>query len=317
MSDGQTGDGRETGGGRAAPPAPATWAAIATVAGKARARALAAAVERLAPDAVGRFEVEDGSGLFEVAAYWEEGPPDGVALDLLAAAHGARPFAVSALPPTDWVAKVRRDLPPVEAGRFFLYGAHDADRVPEGRLALLVEASMAFGTGHHGTTLGCLRAIDGLAASGWAPARVADIGAGTAVLAMAAALAWPAAAVAAGDLDPVAVAVARANLRANGLAGRIACVEAEGFGHPALAGPFDLILANILKGPLLGLAGEVAARAAPGARVILSGILAEQADELAARYARLGINPRRRDRIGDWATLVFVKDGETSAETRG
>ena len=113
--------------------------------------------------------------------------PDAVALALLAAANGAAEFTLSEVPETDWVAHVRRELAPVEAGRFFVHGAHDAHLVPEGRTALLIEASMAFGTGHHGTTLGCLKALNAMAEASVAPSRIADIGSGTGVLAMAAA----------------------------------------------------------------------------------------------------------------------------------
>lgn len=283
------------------------FAALTTAPSQPQAEALAGAVEGLGPFAVGVFEVEDGSGLFEVGAHWEEAP-DAVALDLLAAAHGARAWAVSEVPDVDWVAKVRRDLPPVEAGRFWLHGSHDAGGVPAGRVPLLIEAAMAFGTGHHGTTLGCLRAVDRLEAEGFRPARVADVGTGTAALAMAAALAWPEAAVAASDVDPVAVEVAAANLAANGLAGRVALGEGTGFAAPVLAagGPFDLILANILKGPLLDLAAAVAARTAPGGRVVLSGLLNEQAAEVAAAYAREGLGEVRAERIGEWTTLTLA-----------
>ena len=165
-----------------------TWTALTTLPGKAQAEALGEAMERLtpAPTGVGVFEVEDGSGLWEVGGYFTE-PPDDAGLALLATALQARPFSVSQLPETDWVAHVRRELAPVHAGRFFVYGSHDAANVPDGVEALLIEASMAFGTGHHGTTLGCLRALDRLIAGGAAPRSVADIGAGTAVLAMAAA----------------------------------------------------------------------------------------------------------------------------------
>jgi ribosomal protein L11 methyltransferase len=281
------------------------YAALTTLRGRDAAEALAGAVEATdpAPFAVGHFEIEDGSGLFEVGAHFEEAP-DIAALALLAAVYGARDWAVSEVPDVDWVAKVRRDLPPVEAGRFFLHGAHDADRVPEGRVALLIEAAMAFGTGHHPTTVGCLLALDRLAGAGFAPRAVADVGAGTAVLAMAAAKVWPGARIVAGDIDPVAVETAAANCAANGLPD-ILCVEAAGLGHPVLAGPFDLILANILKAPLIEIAPAVAAASGPGARVILSGILREQAAEVAAAYARLGINEADREEIGDWATLVL------------
>ena len=238
------------------------YSAITTTPGLAAAIALAEAVEDLDPSpfAVGHFEIEDGSGLFEVGAHFEE-EPDTVALELLAAVFGARAWTVSEVPDVDWVAKVRRDLPPVDAGRFFLHGSHDADKVPAGRVPLLIEAAMAFGTGHHATTLGCLLAIDRLEREGFRPRNVADVGAGTAALAMAAAFAWPEAGpIVAGDIDPVAVQTALANCEANGLADRIACVEAAGLDAPAFreGAPFDLILANILKGPLIALAPDIA-----------------------------------------------------------
>ncbi len=285
------------------------YSAITTLPSQAPAEALAEAVEELdpAPYAVGVAEVEDGSGLYEVAAHFEE-EPDGIALALLAAAHGARPFAVSEVPDVDWVAKVRRELAPVEAGRFFVYGSHDADKVPEGRIALLIEAAMAFGTGHHGTTLGCLRAVDRLAVEGFVPARVADVGCGTAVLAMAAARLWPAAQpVIASDIDPVAVEVAEANVAANGLAGAVKCLVAAGFDAEALvaAGPYDLVFANILKGPLIMLAPDMGRQVTTGGFAILSGILNEQADEVAGVYARSGFNPHHREEIGDWTTLTL------------
>ena len=129
--------------------------------GKEPAEALGEALERLdpAPTGVGVFEIEDGSGQWEVGSYFLEAP-DEIALALLAAAFDSRPFAVSELPETDWVAKVKRELTPVRAGRFFVYGSHDADQIPTGVEPLLIEAAMAFGTGHHGTTLGCLQALD-------------------------------------------------------------------------------------------------------------------------------------------------------------
>lgn len=133
-----------------------TFTALTTLPGEAQARALGDALERLDPEpmGVGVFEMEDGSGLWEIGGYFDD-TPDEIALALLATAFNAKPFAVSEVPETDWVAKVKRELAPVEAGRFFVYGSHDADVVPEGKIALLIEAAMAFGTGHHGTTLGC------------------------------------------------------------------------------------------------------------------------------------------------------------------
>jgi len=234
--------------------------------------------------------------------------PDETTLLLLATAFGAKPFTVSEVPDIDWVAKVRRDLAPVEAGRFWLYGSHDADRVPAGVIPLQIEATVAFGTGHHGTTLGCLRALDRLEAAGLVAQNIADIGTGTGVLAMAAARLWPHPVIAS-DIDQVAVDVALANLEINGLQGRIRCVEAAGFDHPELAAraPYDLIFANILKGPLIELAPAMAAHSAAGGRVILSGLLAVQAEDVTAAYVSAGFTLESRDDIGEWSTLVLLR----------
>ncbi len=286
-----------------------TFTALTTLAGKPPAEALGEALENIRPEptGIGVFEVEDGSGLWEVGAYFTESP-DIAGLALLAAAHGAKDFTVSELPETDWVAHVKRELAPVTAGRFFLYGSHDADKVPADKVPLLIEAAMAFGTGHHGTTQGCLRAIDRLATNGMEAQSVADIGCGTAVLAMAAARVWPVTPVA-GDIDPVAVDVAEANLAANGMAGRVTCVEATGFDHPAIAAaaPFDIVLANILKAPLIALAPDVAAHLTQGGRAILSGLLNEQADEVLRVYEQSGMTQDHCEQIGDWTTLTLVK----------
>ncbi|QAX30534.1 MULTISPECIES: 50S ribosomal protein L11 methyltransferase [unclassified Leisingera] len=288
-----------------------TFTALTTLTGKTQAEALGEAMERLTPEpsGVGVFEMEDGSGLWEVGGYFTDAP-DAAGLALLASMHEAKPFVVSELPETDWVAHVRRELAPVEAGRFFVYGSHDADKLPADRIPLLIEAAMAFGTGHHGTTLGCLKALDHLLDQGFHGEKVADIGCGTAVLAMAAARVWDGT-ILASDIDQVAVEVAEANLKANGMEGQVACVEAAGFDHPDLQAqaPFDLIFANILKGPLVALAPDVAANLRPGGYAILSGILNEQAEDVVNVYAQNGINPERRDEIGEWTTLLLRKAG--------
>jgi ribosomal protein L11 methyltransferase len=287
-----------------------TFTALTTLTGKAKAQALGDAMERLTPEptGVGVFEVEDGSGLWEVGGYFTEAP-DEAGLALLAAMHEAKPFAVSELPETDWVAHVRRELAPVEAGRFFVYGSHDADKVPGDKIPLLIEAAMAFGTGHHGTTLGCLRALDHLIDTGFTGAKVADIGCGTAVLAMAAARVWDGQFMAS-DIDQVAVEVAEANLKANDMGGQVTCLEAAGFDHPDLkaVAPYDLIFANILKGPLVALSPDIAANLRKDGFAILSGILNEQADDVIAVYAENGLTLRRRDEIGEWTTLLLQKE---------
>ena len=288
-----------------------TYTALTTLTGKENADALGEAMERLMPEptGVGVFEIEDDSGIWEIGGYFTE-KPDLAGLALLASLHGAKDFVVSEVPETDWVAKVKRELAPVEAGRFFVYGSHDADKVPEGAEPLLIEAAMAFGTGHHGTTLGCLRALDHLANQGFVGKSVADIGCGTAVLAMGAARIWPDT-VMASDIDMVAVEVAEANVIANDLVGRVICLEAKGFDHPDLkaAAPFDLIFANILKGPLIDLAPDMAANLQSGGYAILSGILVPQAQEVIEAYARSGINLVQREDIGDWTTLILQLNG--------
>ena len=287
-----------------------TFTALTTLPGKQQAEDLGAAMERLEPEptGVGVFEMEDGSGLWEVGGYFTESP-DTTALLILSTAMGAKSFVVSELPETDWVAHVKRELAPVVAGRFFVYGSHDADKVPAGAEPLLIEAAMAFGTGHHGTTLGCLRALDRLAVDGFVGKRVADIGCGTAVLGMAAARIWPDPVIAS-DIDEVAVEVAASNVRANGLEGRVICVEAAGFDHPAVteSAPYDLIFANILKGPLAALAPDMASHLQEGGYAILSGILNEQADEIIEIYAGFGINLVHREEIVDWTTLTLSKN---------
>lgn len=288
-----------------------TYSALTIAVDRDKAQRLGDTLEAFdpAPYGVGVFEIEDGSGDWEIGAYFFA-RPDEIALDLLAAALGARPFVVSEVPDIDWVAHVKRQLRPVEAGRFFVYGSHDAEKVPPGRIALCIETAMAFGTGHHGTTKGCLIALDKLVGDGFEPRRVADIGCGTAVLAMAAARVFPVAEVIAGDIDPVAVEVAGENIRANGLEGRITCVEAAGFGHISMdqSRLCGLIFANILKGPLIDLAAETAAHLESGGRAILSGILHEQVAEVVDVHSAIGLVLQDRFDFGEWSTILLGKN---------
>ncbi len=286
-----------------------SYSALTTLAGEAPSQALADAMEGMtpAPTGVGVFEIEDGSGLWEVGGYFLEAPDD-VVLALLAAAHAARPFAVSKIPDKDWVSEVRRELSPVHAGRFVVYGGHDRDVVPSQKIGLEIEAAMAFGTGHHGTTQGCLMAFDMLLQKGFVARNVADIGAGTAVLAMAAAKVLKGRIIAS-DIDPIATETAKANVAANGLRGRVQCLTSVGFRHAELhkRAPYDLIFANILAGPLKKLAPEMEAHSESGTVLILSGIQNYQAKGVANTYEGYGFAVIERRVIGEWTTITLRK----------
>lgn len=288
-----------------------TYSALTTLAGEERAVALGEAMEALdpAPTGVGVFEIEDGSGLWEVGGYFDE-RPDLAGLALLATLHGAADFAVSRIEPRDWVAQVQRELSPVEAGRFTVHGSHDRDRIGPHRIGLRIEAAMAFGTGHHGTTRGCLLMIDRLARAGWRPGRVADIGCGTGVLAMAAVKRWRCRAIAS-DIDPVAAATASENIRANGAAPWCGTLRAPGFRAPRIAGkaPFNLVLANILAAPLKRLAPDIAAHLAPGGYAVLSGLLTNQTAGVEAVFRGHGLIAVDRLTLDPWRTLLMRRAG--------
>jgi ribosomal protein L11 methyltransferase len=273
------------------------------------ARALEGALENLiepAPDAVTRFE-EPGEGWL-IEAYYQS-PPDMVRLAAaLEAALGraAPPLELAEIPDLNWVAISQAALPPVLAGRFTVHGSHDRGRIPQGPNAIQIDAGEAFGTAHHATTLGCLEAIDRLTRQRRF-ARVLDLGCGSGVLAIAAARALPRADVLATDSDPEAVAVAQANARANGAAGRIAFTCAVGLKHPWLrhSPPFDLVIANILAGPLTALAGDLAKAVRGGGVLVLSGLLEREAAPLTATYAAHGFSLVAHRRIAGWSTLTL------------
>ena len=285
-----------------------TYSAITKVKDRERAEGLGFALEKLNPPpmGVGVFELEDGSGKWEVGAYFHD-RPDEISILILENAFKADGFAISEIPETDWVTKVKRELSPVEAGQFFIFGKHDSDKLPKDRVGLLIEASMAFGTGHHGTTKGCLLALDKLIARDKKIDEVIDIGCGTAVLAMAVAKV-SSSRVIASDADQVAVEVALANLKANKLENRIACLQATGFEHTQIKSkaPFDLIFANILKLPLIDLAPCIRRNLKSGGHAIISGILDQQAIEIIEVYRQNNLKVQDRIDIGEWVTLTLI-----------
>ena len=285
-----------------------TYSAITKVKDRERAEGLGVALEKLNPPpmGVGVFELEDGSGEWEVGAYFHD-KPDEISILLLENAFGTAGFAISEIPETDWVAKVKRELSPVEAGRFFVFGKHDLKKLPKDKVGLLIEASMAFGTGHHGTTKGCLLALNNLIAKGKKIDDVIDIGCGTAVLAMAVAKVFSSRVIAS-DVDQVAVEVALANLKANNLENRIVCFQATGFEHTEIKSnaPFDLIFANILKSPLIDLAPSIRKYLKSNGHAIISGILDIQAAEIIKIYRQNKLVAKDRIDIDEWVTLTLI-----------
>jgi ribosomal protein L11 methyltransferase len=201
-------------------------------------------------------------------------------------------------------------LPPVAAGRFIIHGSHDRARIPHGPNAILIDAGEAFGTAHHATTQGCLMLLDRIGRVS-APRRVLDLGCGSGVLAIAAARLFPRAQIIASDNDPKAVAVAAENAKANGAAQRIAFACADGLAHPWLrhAAPFDLVVANILAGPLCRLAPAIAAAMTSGGALVLGGLLDAEASEVIAAYAANGFALIERRSMAGWTTLRLRRHG--------
>ena len=277
------------------------------------------AVRRLADLAVESFAAEDvavslvdgGGGLWQVAIYFRA-PPDREAVRaVVASAAGrksARALSFARVKTTDWVRASLAGLAPVAAGRFVVHGAHDRARIPVNRIGIEIEAALAFGTGHHGTTRGCLLALDGLCKS--LPGerrgqRLLDLGTGSGVLAIAAARALRRR-VLATDIDANAVRVARANARLNRVGAMLQAVKADGVTARSVRqrAPFDLVFANILLGPLQRIAAPLIKLMAPGGRIVVSGLLPAQANAAIAAYRPL-ILERRIDLDG-WTTLVLM-----------
>ncbi len=241
-----------------------------------------------------------------------ESPPDLDGFSALARAVLGRDvaFAVEPVDPAvNWVARSLEGLAPVIAGRFFIHGSHETAPPPHGYTALRIDAAQAFGTGHHQTTTGCLEAIE-MVLRRRRPRRVIDIGTGTGVLALGVASRLRQRVVGT-DIDPIAVDTAIANARENGLAPLFTGICAAGLDHRAISAgaPYDLLLANILAGPLVGLAPRMAAMAAPGADIVLSGILAPQARRVINAYHAQGLILEKRLQRREWTTLLLKKPG--------
>jgi len=243
--------------------------------------------------------------------------PDQADIDLLRGlvpSAGSAEAAAEKLGDEDWVTLSQAGLEPIRAGRFFVHTPAHREAVPPDAIAFEIDAGRAFGTGQHETTTGCLIALDRLKATGASVQNLADIGTGTGLLAFAAMHLWPAAKAAAADIDPVAIEVAAENAGVNRVRlgrarGQLELIVAPGMEHPRLKAraPCDLIIANILAGPLIDLAPALAGALAPGGRLILAGLLDHQADAVATAYRRQGMMAAGRIDRGDWPTLVMRK----------
>ncbi|MFL6856602.1 MAG: 50S ribosomal protein L11 methyltransferase [Allosphingosinicella sp.] len=249
-------------------------------------------------------------------AYFSE-PPGADMLAMLAAlvpSAAGTAAAVERVEDSDWVTISQAGLEPIEAGRFFVHTPQHRGEAPAGAIALEIDAGRAFGTGQHETTSGCLEAISRMKDRGLVFANLLDLGTGTGLLAFAALRLWPAARAAASDIDPVSIEVAAENAAVNAVRlgrarGQIELAVAAGMDHPRLSAraPYDLILANILAGPLVELAPSVSKALAPGGRLVLAGLLDHQAEGVAAAYRRQGLMLASRADRGEWPTLVMRK----------
>ena len=256
------------------------------------------------------------SGLWDITVHFAEPPDRDSIRELVRIAAGdevAGNIAFDAVEAKDWVKATLEQLVPVRAGRFIVHGHHDRARVPPNKLGIEIEAALAFGTGHHGTTRGCLLLLDSVLKA-HRPARVLDIGTGTGVLAIAAARALRRG-VLASDIDPLSVRIARENARLNGAGNRVQTIQAAGFSAPQFArhGPFDLVLANILANPLRQMATPMAKHLAPSAQVILSGLLPHQAQSVIAAYRARGLVLTRHLQIEGWSSLLMRTRGMKTA----
>jgi ribosomal protein L11 methyltransferase len=272
------------------------------------ARLLAAYLGETLDAADSACAFEDDSGHWQVAIHFRNAPDEVGLRDLVKLAAGdaaADALSIERIPGADWVARSLAGLRPVRAGRFIVHGAHDRAGLRANDIGIEIEAALAFGTGHHGTTRGCLLALADLTKRRRIR-NVLDIGTGSGVLAIAAARLLRTR-ITAGDIDPVAVRAARDNAEQNHALSMVTFSRAAGVCAQTIRtrGPYDLIFANILMGPLTRLAVSIRKLAAPEARVVLSGLLPGHANAVAGIYRAQGLLLERRITLEGWVTMVM------------
>lgn len=270
--------------------------------------AYAAALEDIA-ESLSAFESTPG-GAWRIEALTTVEPDEKAIRARIAEAAGALgatspEIEIGLMPKIDWLAENRRAFPPLAVGRFFVFGTHYAGLVPAGARTIQLDASLAFGSGEHATTRGCLLALDRLSRARRAR-RVLDVGCGSGILAIGAARSWPARVVAS-DIDRDSVRLATENMHRNGIATRVSVVRSDGLVRIRPRRGYDVVLANILARPLCRLSGAITRAVRPGGIVILSGLLAGQESEVRSAYRARRLTLRRRVAIGGWHTLVFQR----------
>ena len=280
------------------------WEVVVEFADRSRLPVFETALEELA-DAVAAF-VDESAETWRVTGYFCAEPEFAEVERALSAAGRAQSVSFRRTGEVDWVAAYRESSPPFLIDRYYIAGSHVSEEPPRGLVAIRIDAGLAFGTGRHETTEGCLRAFERL--PGAAPARAADIGTGSGILAIALAKRFGTRVVA-GDIDSVAVEVARRNVALNGVADRVSVVEGWGFGDEIARRdpPCDLIVANIVEEALADMAAEIEAALADDGRVVLSGLFGDQADAIAAAYEARRFEVADRVAVGLWTTLCLVR----------